>query len=67
MNESVGKTNENAMGFDLIDKVAQETQLPNEAIVNFLVNIIKAKNLDPKTLSLDELRESIINYIDSLN
>ena len=51
------------VGFALIDKVAQETRLPNSEIIEFMVNIIRAKKLDPQTLSLDELRSSIIDYI----
>jgi len=57
---------ESTTGFDLIDKVAKETALPGDKIIGFMVNIIRAKKLDPKTLSLDELRESIIDYLQTI-
>jgi hypothetical protein len=68
MSESVDiENNDQPNGFNLIDKVAKETELPEDEVIAFMVNIIRAKKLDPKTLSLDELRESIINYILKLN
>lgn len=66
MDKTLPTTKENSTGFDLIDKVARETELPNDQIIGFLVNIIRAKKLDPKTLSLDELRASIIDYIQAI-
>ena len=66
MDKTIQNTTENAKGFDLIDKVAKETDLPSDEIIGFLVNIIRAKKLDPKTLSLDELRSSIIDYIQTI-
>ena len=67
MDESLNIEEDQTVGFDLIEKVAKETELPGDEIINFMVNIIRAKKLDPKTLSLDELRESIINYISKIN
>lgn len=67
MDESLNIEEDQTVGFDLIEKVAKETELPSDEIINFMVNIIRAKKLDPKTLSLDELRESIINYISKIN
>lgn len=67
MDESLSTEEGQTIGFDLIDKVAKETALPNDEIIKFMVDIIRAKKLDPKTLSLDELRASIINYISKIN
>ena len=63
MDNTTPTTAENSKGLDLIDMVAKETELPNDEIIGFLVNIIRAKKLDPKTLNLDELRASIIDYL----
>lgn len=66
MDKTTHTATENSTGFDLIDKVAKETDLPNDEIIGFMVNIIRAKKLDPKTLSLDELRASIIDYLQAI-
>ncbi|MGH1468491.1 MAG: hypothetical protein ACRBBP_06390 [Bdellovibrionales bacterium] len=56
-----------AEGYDLIGKVALETKLPEDEMIRFLVDIIKLDNIDPKTLSLEQLREVILNYLNKLN
>jgi len=66
MDKTMPTTAEDSTGFDLIDKVAKETELPGDEIIGFLVNIIRAKKLDPKTLNLDELRASIIDYLHTI-
>jgi|GEM_PF-3186345 len=67
MNKTTQTTAEDSTGFDLIDIVAKETKLPGDEIIGFMVNIIRAKKLDPKTLSLDELRASIIDYLTTID
>jgi hypothetical protein len=66
MDNTTPTTAENSTGLDLIDMVAKETELPNDEIIGFLVNIIRAKKLDPNTLNLDELRASIIDYLHTI-
>jgi hypothetical protein len=54
-------------GYDLIGKVALETKLPTDDIIPFIIELIKTEDIDPKTLSLEQLREAVINYLARFN
>ena len=53
-------------GYELIGKVAKETHMPTDEMVQFLMNIIRTDNVDPKTLNLDQLRVVVLNYLEKL-
>jgi hypothetical protein len=59
--------NHSLEGYELITKVAKETELPTDEIMQFLYNIIRAQNLEPQKLNLEQLRSVVMTYLHKIS
>ncbi|MFZ9595550.1 MAG: hypothetical protein ACO3A2_05675 [Bdellovibrionia bacterium] len=55
------------MGSDLLERVSSLTELPSRAVQRELEEILDLSQLDPEDLTLDQLRESMLRYLDLVN
>lgn len=54
-------------GYHLIGEVAQQTDLPTEDMIGFVLDILKESGKSPESLTLEELKAAMINYIANLD
>jgi hypothetical protein len=51
------------MGEALIKKICEETHLPMELILGELTNLIEKSGVDPKNVTMDQLRIILASYL----
>jgi hypothetical protein len=61
------ETNEDLTGSQLLEAVVSLTELPHSMMHDELGQIIKVSGHEPETLTIEQLRESMIAYLNELH
>lgn len=54
------------MGNELFETVVAETELPDSPIRNELTELLVARGCDPQSLTLDQLRDVLADYLQTI-